>query len=146
MSDKKKMRRLSGEQNEEIETEVEELKQKSGSDLVFPEYGSHTLDHYFNEEFAEKITAKIFKVAVYRKQVLLRNIEDAPKTPDKLLQKVIEFLIEDVRLDKQKQFGQKPESFSVIFRSSVLEKPIQVNKYFLQKLLNNCSLDWIQKL
>ena len=40
-------------------------------------------------------------------------------------------MIEDVRLDKQKQFGQKPESFSVIFRSSVLEKPIQVNEYFL---------------
>ena len=140
MSDRKKTD-LSA-QNAEIETKVEELKQKTGGDFVFPEYGSHTLDHYFNEEFSEKITAKIFKVAVYRKQVLLRNIEDAPKTPDELLQKVIEFLIEDVRLDKQKQFGQKPESFSVIFRSSVLEKPIQVNN-FLQKWINNYSLDWI---
>ena len=86
MSDRRKTR-LNDEQNEEIETEVEELKQNSDRDLVFPEYGSHTLDHYFNEEFAEKIIAKIFKVAVYRKQVLLRNIEDAPNTPDELLQK-----------------------------------------------------------
>ena len=119
--------------NEDDETEIEALKQKS----VFPDYGSHNLDHYFNEEFAEKITSRRFKIAVYRKQIQLHNIEDAPTTPDELLQKVIEFLIEDVRLDKQKQFGQKPESFSVIFRSSVLEKPIQVKNLFFNTLAFN---------
>ena len=122
--------------NEDYETEIEALKQKS-RESVFPEYGSHNLDHYFNEEFAEKITSRRFKIAVYRKQIQLHNIEDAPRTPDELLQKVIEFLIEDVRLDKQKQFGQKPESFSVIFRSSVLEKPIQVKNLFFNTLAFN---------
>ena len=101
------------------------------SSQKFPRYGSHSLDHYFTEELSEKITSKRFRIAVYRKQIRLRNIEDAPSTPDELLKKLIEYLIEEARTDKHKQFGGKPDSFSFVFRSPILTKPIHVCLFIL---------------
>lgn len=104
---------------------IEELEDKPSSKL--PEYGGYQIDHFYNEEIREKITSRRFKIAVYRKQLVLKHIEDAPKTPDELLHRLIEHVIEEVRNDKQRQFGKKPEKFSFIFRSPILDKPIQVS-------------------
>lgn len=103
---------------------IEELEENSST--AVPKYGDYSINHFYDEELREKITSRRFKVAVYRKQLLLKNIEDAPKTPDELLHRLIEHLIDEARNDKQKQFGNKPEKFSFVFRSSILDKPIQV--------------------
>lgn len=99
----------------------------------FPQYGDHDLDYYFTEEINEKVTSKKFRVAVYRKGVRLENIDKAPSTPDELLKTVIEHMINDARNDRSID-GKKPEKFSVIFRSSILQTSIQVNERV------NCSL------
>lgn len=91
-----------------------------------PKYGSHDLDHFYTEELSEKITSRRFRIGVYRKQLRLRNIEDAPNTPDALLERLISHLIDEFRTDKHKQFGQKPESFSFVFRSTLLHPAIHV--------------------
>ena len=109
---------------------IEDLEKKSSLSKV-TKYGDHQIDHFYNEEIREKITSRRFKVAVYRKQLILKNIEDAPSTPDKLLHRLIEYLIDEVRTDKQKQFGAKPEKFSFVFRSPILDKPIHVWLFLL---------------
>ena len=95
----------------------------------FPQYGNYNLDYYFTEEINEKVTSKRFRVAVYRKGIRLENIDKAPSTPDELLKTVIEHMINDARNDRSID-GKKPEKFSVIFRSTILQTSIQV-KYLL---------------
>lgn len=89
----------------------------------YPKYGKHYLDYYFIEEFCERITTKRFKIAQYHKGIRLQNIHKAPSTPDDLLQTVIEHLIEEAR-DEKVIDGKKADRFSLVFRSSVLERPI----------------------
>ena len=93
---------------------------------IYPRYGEYPLNHYFREEISEKTSSPRYKVAKYRKQVSLKNLEDAPHTPDLLLGEVIRYLIESVRADKYREFGYIPEKFSVVFRSSVLLSPIPI--------------------
>ena len=92
----------------------------------YPVYGDYTLDHYFKEDLFEKITSKKFKMAEYRKRILLQNVQDAPETPDLLLEQIIRNLIDEARHDKHKQFGHIPDKYSMMFRSELLESPIQV--------------------
>lgn len=56
---------------------------------TYPLYGDYLLNHYFIEEISEKTSAKRYKVAQYRKQISLKNLEDAPHTPDLLLGEVM---------------------------------------------------------
>ena len=92
----------------------------------FPMYGDHPLDFYFKEEINEPVqSSKRFRVAVYRKGIRLENLDEAPSTPDNLLQTVIEYLINTTRNERIIN-GKKPDRFSVVFRSAILEKSIQV--------------------
>lgn len=118
------------------------IKLEEGESSEYPKYGEHSLDHYFVEEINEKVDGKRFRVAVYRKGIKLKNIEDAPSTPDDLLQTVIDYLINKIRNERIVN-GKKPERFSVVFRSIVLQKPIQVNGMIFQQCKSN--LDWIWK-
>ena len=93
-------------------------------------YGKYNLNHYFFQEIDEKISSNRFRIALYRKGLRLRNIEDAPGTPDQLLEKLIEYMIADARSNKFKETKSLAEKFSMIIRSSLLEKPIQVICYF----------------
>lgn len=91
----------------------------------YPKYGEHSLDFYFTEEISEKVASKRFRVAEYRKGVRLENVDKAPSTPDELLKRVIQHLIDETRNERIVD-GKKPARFSVVFRSVVLQTPIQV--------------------
>ena len=106
-------------------------------DKKFPMYGDYRLNHYFSVDIDEKITAKRFKVAVYRKGIYLERLEDAPDTPDKVLERVLAYLIDETRAEKKRESKQLPEKFSIIFRSAILEKPIQVSNCFTFVNYNN---------
>lgn len=94
----------------------------------FPKYGDHTLDYFFTEEINENVaSSRRFRVAVHRMGVRLQNLDKAPSTPDNLLETVIEFLINETR-NQRTINGKRPDRFSVIFRSAVLQTPIQVSK------------------
>ena len=56
---------------------------------IYPLYGDYLLNHYSTEEISEKTSAKRYKVSQYRKQISIKNLEDAPNTPDLLLGEVM---------------------------------------------------------
>ena len=93
---------------------------------IYPRYGEYLLNHYFTKEISEKTSAPRYKVAQYRKQISLKNLKDAPQTPDLLLGEIIRYLIDNVRSDKHREFGYIPAKFSVVFRSSALQSPISI--------------------
>ena len=49
---------------------------------IYPWYGEYLLNHYFTKDISEKTDDPRYKVAQYRKQISLKNLEDAPHTPD----------------------------------------------------------------
>ena len=109
----------------------------TNNDKKFPMYGDYRLNHYFSVDIDEKVSAKRFKVAVYRKGIYLERHEDAPDTPDKLLERVLAYLIDETKAEKKRESKQLPEKFSIIFRSAILEKPIQVSNLFTFLKNNN---------
>jgi len=52
----------------------------------------------------------------------VKNIEDAPEGTDQLLEDLIDYFISKA----DKSSGAKSEKCSIIIRSAVLEKPIQI--------------------
>ena len=110
----------------------------------FPKYGDHTLDYFFTEEINENVaSSRRFRVAVHRMGVRLQNLDKAPSTPDNLLETVIEFLINETR-NQRTINGKRPDRFSVIFRSAVLQTPIQVSKSIFFCIAQ--FSDWLWKL
>lgn len=65
----------------------------------------------------------IYRNSVYFRNVFtVKNIEDAPEGSDQLLEDLIDYFIEKA----DKSTGTKAEKCSIIIRSAVLEKPIQI--------------------
>jgi hypothetical protein len=108
--------------------------------MSFPKYGKHRLDYYFTEEHSEQVDSKRFRVALFRYGIQLKNVEKAPSTPDDLLQAIIEYLIERAK-QKKNIDGKRADRFSLVFRSSILEKPIQVSIVLCSE--NGKFSDWI---
>uniref|UniRef100_A0A1I8BKD4 NAD_binding_4 domain-containing protein n=1 Tax=Meloidogyne hapla TaxID=6305 RepID=A0A1I8BKD4_MELHA len=65
---------------------------------------------------------KILEARDSRLEYSVRNVDDAPSGSDKLLEDLIDHFI--ARADKVS--GAKSEKCSIIIRSAVLEKPIQI--------------------
>jgi len=59
---------------------------------------------------------------IFRNVFTVKNIEDAPEGSDQLLEDLIDYFIEKA----DKKTGVKAEKCSIIIRSAVLEKPIQI--------------------
>jgi len=99
-------------------------------------FGKYSIDHFYKEDVSENLKSSKFKIGVFRCIKFLslyqdfssrtvftvRNVEDAPDGTDKLLEDLIDHFL--ARADKAA--GAKSEKCSIIIRSAVLEKPIQI--------------------
>ncbi|CAK5071528.1 unnamed protein product [Meloidogyne enterolobii] len=72
-------------------------------------FGEYSVSHFYKEEAAETVNSTKFKI-------------DAPEGSDQLLEDLIDYFIEKA----DKSTGTKAEKCSIIIRSAVLEKPIQI--------------------
>ncbi|CAK5062056.1 unnamed protein product [Meloidogyne enterolobii] len=79
-------------------------------------FGNYSINHFYKEAVSENIKSSKFKIGVFR------NVDNAPNGSDKLLEDLIDHFI--AKADKAA--GEKSEKCSIIIRSSVLEKPIQI--------------------
>ncbi|CAK5083778.1 unnamed protein product [Meloidogyne enterolobii] len=78
--------------------------------------GEFPINHFYSEEVSENIKSAKFKIGVFR------NVDDAPEGSDKLLGDLVDHFL--AKADNTS--GAKSEKCSIIIRSSVLEKPIQI--------------------
>nr|CAD2201045.1 unnamed protein product [Meloidogyne enterolobii] len=98
-------------------------------------FGKFPAKHFCIEEASERIKNTKFKMGVLGKKYLyiykkfvfrnvftVRNLDDAPDGSDALFEDLIDLFI--ARADAAD--GSKSEKCSIIIRSSVLEKPIQI--------------------
>nr|CAD2207804.1 unnamed protein product [Meloidogyne enterolobii] len=86
------------------------------------DFGKYSIDHFYKEDVSENLKSSRFKIGVFRTVFTIRNVEDAPDGTDKLLEDLIDHFL--ARADKAA--GEKSEKCSIIIRSAVLEKPIQI--------------------
>nr|CAD2198539.1 unnamed protein product [Meloidogyne enterolobii] len=85
-------------------------------------FGEYSVNHFYKEDASETINSTRFKIGVFRNVFTVTNIEDAPEGSDQLLEDLIDYFI--AKADKSS--GSKAEKCSIIIRSAVLEKPIQI--------------------
>nr|CAD2193113.1 unnamed protein product [Meloidogyne enterolobii] len=85
-------------------------------------FGKFPAKHFYREEASERIKNTKFKMGVFRNVFTVRNLKDAPDGSDALFEDLIDLFI--ARADAAD--GSKSEKCSIIIRSSVLEKPIQI--------------------
>uniref|UniRef100_A0A914MNU5 DNA-directed DNA polymerase n=2 Tax=Meloidogyne TaxID=189290 RepID=A0A914MNU5_MELIC len=85
-------------------------------------FGKYSVNHFYKEETSEFINSAKFKIGVFRNVFTVKNIEDAPEGSDQLLEDLIDYFI--AKADKATD--SKAERCSIIIRSAVLEKPIQI--------------------
>nr|CAD2191442.1 unnamed protein product [Meloidogyne enterolobii] len=85
-------------------------------------FGKYSIDHFYKEDVSENLKSSKFKIGVFRTVFTVRNVEDAPDGTDKLLEDLIDHFL--ARADKAA--GAKSEKCSIIIKSAVLEKPIQI--------------------
>jgi hypothetical protein len=110
--------------------------------LIFPSmperrYGQFPISHFYRSDGAERIRNKRFKVGVFRccwgvwgkcicdhfrTAFTVTNIEDAPEGRDLLLEELIDHFIDEA----DRSAGIRAEKCSIIIRSAILEKPIQI--------------------
>uniref|UniRef100_A0A914MC24 Uncharacterized protein n=1 Tax=Meloidogyne incognita TaxID=6306 RepID=A0A914MC24_MELIC len=91
-------------------------------DLQTRNFGEYSVDHFYKEEASDIINSTKFKIGVFRNIFTVKNIQDAPEGSDQLLEDLIDYFI--AKADKTT--GAKAEKCSIIIRSAVLEKPIQI--------------------
>ncbi|CAK5068051.1 unnamed protein product [Meloidogyne enterolobii] len=85
-------------------------------------FGEYSINHFYKEDASENLKSSRFKIGVLRTVFTVKNVDDAPDGSDKLLEDLIDHFI--AKADKAA--GEKSEKCSIIIRSSVLEKPIQI--------------------
>nr|CAD2205577.1 unnamed protein product [Meloidogyne enterolobii] len=85
-------------------------------------FGKYSVNHFYREDASETIKSAKFKIGVFRNVFTVTNIEDAPEGSDQLMEDLIDYFI--AKADKAT--GAKAEKCSIIIRSTVLEKPIQI--------------------
>jgi hypothetical protein len=105
----------------EQRNEDQQQQQQQKGWTKFPMYNGKRLDHFLVEDFSEHIKSARFKIGVFRIGITLQNVQDAQE-PDELLERILNFLIEDAVFESPND----PEKFSIIIRSALLEKPIQI--------------------
>nr|CAD2176394.1 unnamed protein product [Meloidogyne enterolobii] len=84
--------------------------------------GEFPIKHFYSEEVSENIKSTKFKIGVFRTVFTVKNVNDAPEGSDKLLEDLVDHFL--AKADNAS--GAKSEKCSIIIRSSVLEKPIQI--------------------
>nr|CAD2177719.1 unnamed protein product [Meloidogyne enterolobii] len=85
-------------------------------------FGEYSINHFYKEDASENLKSSRFKIGVLRTVFTVKNVDDAPDGSDKLLEDLVDHFI--AKADKAA--GEKSEKCSIIIRSSVLEKPIQI--------------------
>uniref|UniRef100_A0A1I8C2A8 DNA-directed DNA polymerase n=1 Tax=Meloidogyne hapla TaxID=6305 RepID=A0A1I8C2A8_MELHA len=83
---------------------------------------AHNIKRYFREESVEQIRSSRFKIGVFRAAFTVINADEAPQGRELLLEQLIDhFFVRAYRGS-----GARSQKCSIIIRSSVLERPIQV--------------------
>ena len=98
------------------------------------QYGHHQIEHYYHADRLERIRNRRFRIGVFRygdfcrpiksfrAAFTVRNVQDAPEGSDMLLEELIDHFIDEA----DRSSGIHAEKCSIIIRSAVLEKPIQI--------------------
>nr|CAD2205758.1 unnamed protein product [Meloidogyne enterolobii] len=83
---------------------------------------AHNINKYFREDSIEHIRSNRFKIGVFRASFTVINADDAPQGREMLLEQ----LIDHFYVRAYRAAGARSQKCSIIIRSAVLERPIQV--------------------